>query len=189
MEKEKSNISNNDVVINILEEKKYLDECVEMPTIKRVQYKRQSMPIRVTQQPVVKRRTKSFPIESSSRKGSSRMPSQKTTPEKHPNKKIHANPLPKKKKAFITLEKKDDDEKFKETIEDTDQVNWDLGCFKIPKDCLVYITQMSIITTVIGISLYNISTNSDRQEFWASLLSGSVGYILPQPTLKTKINK
>ena len=65
-----------------------------------------------------------------------------------------------------------------------DNINWNLGCFKMPKDCLVYTFQMIIISITVSVSLYNLSTSDEKLEFWASLLSGSVGYILPNPRLK-----
>jgi hypothetical protein len=215
---EHNSSSNDAIVINILDEKKYSkDESVELDTFSNIVTKsrrktqpnhsnqfnhsnNQNTTVNKQNPPKVKepsrRRTRSFPIESTSRKN---IMSRKNTPEKKytpPNtnresqqKKI----IPRltetqRRKSQISqvLKQEKQEEEYKEEIITNDNINWDLGCIKIPKDCLVYVSQMLIVSCVIGVSLYNISTSDQRLEFWASLLSGSVGYILPNPTLKKK---
>ena len=61
---------------------------------------------------------------------------------------------------------------------------WDLGCFKLDKRCVVYFSQMIILSMCIGVSLYQVSTKEENRDFWVSLLSTSVGIILPQPKFK-----
>lgn len=65
--------------------------------------------------------------------------------------------------------------------------NWSIGCLgKLDKRCITYFSQMSIIATCVGVSLYQISSMTDDKEkqFWIALLCSSIGYILPQPQLK-----
>lgn len=65
--------------------------------------------------------------------------------------------------------------------------NWSIGCLgKLDKRCITYFSQMSIIATCVGVSLYKISSMADEKEkqFWIALLCSSIGYVLPQPQLK-----
>jgi len=63
---------------------------------------------------------------------------------------------------------------------------WNFGCCRLNKYCVQYFGQLGILSVCIAISLWKVSTSETNREFWASLLSGSVGYILPQPTLKKR---
>ena len=67
-----------------------------------------------------------------------------------------------------------------------DDVNWNFSCFKLPRECVVYTAQVSILSVVIAVSLYNLTTSDERLEFWSSLLSGSIGYLMPNPSMKKK---
>lgn len=195
---------NDSVIVDIFDEKidKNNKNSIELPAIKRAHQKRKSTiyvpPPPQSLQP--RRRTRSFPIESTSRK--TRTPHY-TTPEKKltpptKNKLNQTNTIKESKYIKKYNSRYDDHKESKENnnIDNIeidykeypmqDNINWDLGCIKLPKDCLVYVSQMLIVGTVIGVSLYKLSATSDRPEFWASLLSGSVGYILPNPSLKRK---
>lgn len=187
------------VVLDILEENK---STIELPIR---QKRKSSIYIQQKQQQQNRRRTRSFPVESTSRKTRTPQytPEKKLTP---PNQiKVKQTKTIKESKYVKKYNNHNSQEDNKDNIiKDSqdgkfdnididykeyptqDTINWDLGCFKIPKDCLVYVTQMLIVGTVIGVSLYKLSSSSDRPEFWASLLSGSVGYILPNPSLKKK---
>jgi len=67
-----------------------------------------------------------------------------------------------------------------------DEVSWNFSCFRLPRECVVYTAQVSILSVVIAVSLYNLTTSDERLEFWSSLLSGSIGYLMPNPSLKKK---
>lgn len=71
-----------------------------------------------------------------------------------------------------------------EKCETDDSNDWNFGCYRLNKYCVQYFGQLGILSVCIAISLWKVSTSETNREFWASLLSGSVGYILPQPTLK-----
>ena len=53
-------------------------------------------------------------------------------------------------------------------------------------DLLLVIAQVLAVCIVISISLYNLTQGVEDKELWVSLLSSSVGYLLPAPIL-TKI--
>ena len=43
---------------------------------------------------------------------------------------------------------------------------WDLGCFKLDKRCVVYFSQMIILSMCIGVSLFQVSTKEENRDFW-----------------------
>lgn len=61
-------------------------------------------------------------------------------------------------------------------------------CFgtEVPKNEIVYFCQIIVIFTIIVTSLYQLAVGSRNNELWISLLSSSLGYILPNPTIKGK---
>ena len=54
---------------------------------------------------------------------------------------------------------------------------------KITFDIVLFSAQVLVIYIVVSISLYNLSQSNDNKELWISLLSSSVGYLLPSPFL------
>ena len=54
---------------------------------------------------------------------------------------------------------------------------------KITFDIALFGAQVLVIYIVVSISLYNLSQSNDNKELWISLLSSSVGYLLPSPFL------
>ena len=65
---------------------------------------------------------------------------------------------------------------------------WSIGCFKLDRRCVMYFSQMTILSVCIGVSLYQVSTTEQNRDFWVSLLSTCCGIILPQPRLKKDEN-
>lgn len=63
---------------------------------------------------------------------------------------------------------------------------WTIFGRDIPKAEIVYFTQILILYTVIVVSIYNLSAEKGDSNLWTALLSSSLGYILPNPTLKHK---
>jgi hypothetical protein len=64
---------------------------------------------------------------------------------------------------------------------------WDVICCKLDKNCIVYFSQLGLITLCVSVSLYQIVSGSQsNRDFFIALLSSSLGYILPAPTLKKK---
>ena len=53
-------------------------------------------------------------------------------------------------------------------------------------DIIAFLFQVVAVYIVIIISLLNLTRGSDNKELWVSLLSSSVGYLLPTPILTKK---
>ena len=63
---------------------------------------------------------------------------------------------------------------------------WNVFGKKIPKAEVVYISQILLIYIVSLACIINLSIGIEHRDFWIALLSSSIGYILPNPTLKTR---
>lgn len=68
---------------------------------------------------------------------------------------------------------------------ESQQSRWAIFGKNIPKSEIVFFTQTIILYVVIITSIYNLSTEK-ASDLWVALLSSSLGYILPAPTLKKK---
>ena len=53
-------------------------------------------------------------------------------------------------------------------------------------DVIAFLSQVVAVYIVIIISLLNLTRGADNKELWVSLLSSSVGYLLPAPILTKK---
>ena len=76
------------------------------------------------------------------------------------------------------------------TVEDynndvkSDKQNWNVFGYSVPKQEVVFFCQIIVLYIVIFICLINISIGNGESHLWFSLLAGSIGYLLPNPTLK-----
>lgn len=77
-----------------------------------------------------------------------------------------------------------------ETIELHENVNnnsngsaWKIFGKRLPKAELVFFSQVIIIYVVVCLCLYNLTTGHGDSNLWSALLSGSLGYLLPNPTI------
>jgi hypothetical protein len=61
---------------------------------------------------------------------------------------------------------------------------WKLCCTKAPKDEIVYCCQLVIAYIVIIVSLLNITFTENNTCLWSTLISGTLGYLLPNPHLQ-----
>jgi hypothetical protein len=63
--------------------------------------------------------------------------------------------------------------------------NWMCMSRKFDKRCINYISQISIGLVVIFFSMYKLSTSKDcnEQSVYFSLLSGTVGFFMPSPSI------
>ena len=69
---------------------------------------------------------------------------------------------------------------------DTDSTSsWIAFGKKIPRSEIVFLCQVLILYTVIVVSIYNLTVESDST-LWTALLSSCLGYLLPNPTIKSK---
>ncbi len=65
---------------------------------------------------------------------------------------------------------------------------WNTACGKLPKEEIVYFCQVVVIFGVVIACIVNLSLGStDKDSLWASLLSASVGYLLPSPKIRKHI--
>ena len=70
---------------------------------------------------------------------------------------------------------------------DTDSVwSWVACGKKAPRSEVVFLCQVLILYTVIMVSIYNLTVNSENSTLWTALLSSCLGYLLPNPTIKSK---
>lgn len=61
---------------------------------------------------------------------------------------------------------------------------WNILGYFIPKQEVVFFSQTIILYIVIITSLINLSLQNGDQNLWISFLSASIGYLLPNPSIK-----
>ena len=61
---------------------------------------------------------------------------------------------------------------------------WHLFGTDCPKSEIVFLCQVFILYTVIVVSIYNLTFGHTDSNLWTALLSSSLGYLLPNPSLK-----
>ena len=67
---------------------------------------------------------------------------------------------------------------------------WNTTCGKFPKAEIVYFCQVVVIIGVVVACIVNLSIGTNEKDsLWSSLLSASVGYLLPNPKLPKKKKK
>jgi hypothetical protein len=70
---------------------------------------------------------------------------------------------------------------------DTDSVSSWVTCGKkTPRSEVVLLCRVLILYTVIVVSIYNLTVQSQNSTLWTALLSSCLGYLLPSPTIKMK---
>ena len=72
------------------------------------------------------------------------------------------------------------------TDDTSGRLNWSFFGQKLPREEIVFFCQVCIIFTVIVCSIYHLSIGHPLESLWVSLLSSSIGYLIPSPTLKRK---
>jgi len=66
----------------------------------------------------------------------------------------------------------------------SDKEVWNLFGYSLPKQEVVYFSQIIALYIVIIVGLINLTIQNEQSNLWLSLLSGSIGYLLPNPSLK-----
>ena len=61
---------------------------------------------------------------------------------------------------------------------------WNIFGNKMPRSEIVYFCQIFLVYIVVIVSIVNLSMQNGENELWIALLSSSIGYILPNPSLK-----
>ena len=70
------------------------------------------------------------------------------------------------------------------TDDEVDANGWHIFGRECPKEEIVFLCQVIILYTVIVVSIYNLTVAHDDSTLWTALLSSSLGYLLPNPSLK-----
>ena len=65
-----------------------------------------------------------------------------------------------------------------------DSIPWHLFGTVCPKEEIVFLCQVVVLYTVILISIYNLTIGHANSNLCTALLSSSLGYLLPNPTLR-----
>ena len=76
--------------------------------------------------------------------------------------------------GVVAAEEEDDEIDAKTTD------GWHIFGRECPKEEIVFLCQVIILYTVIVVSIYNLNDST----LWTALLSSSLGYLLPNPSLK-----
>ena len=71
-----------------------------------------------------------------------------------------------------------------EEDDEVDANGWHIFGRECPKEEIVFLCQVIILYTVIVVSIYNLTVAHDDSTLWTALLSSSLGYLLPNPSLK-----
>ena len=61
---------------------------------------------------------------------------------------------------------------------------WHLFGHGVPRSEIVFFSQIIILYIVICVSIYNLTLHKEDVNLWISLLSSSLGYMLPHPNIK-----
>lgn len=74
------------------------------------------------------------------------------------------------------------------------QVKWPICGQTFPKTEIVFFVQVLIIYIVIITCIINLSLSNNEDcnccgKFWIALLSSCLGYLLPNPSMKKKLNQ
>ena len=77
----------------------------------------------------------------------------------------------------------------KQNSNSTSSSKWNVLGRSFPRSEVVFFSQMIIIIIVVLASIYNLSTSEKNHSLWSALLSGSLGGIFPNPTIKSKSRK
>ena len=68
----------------------------------------------------------------------------------------------------------------------SDHQQWQFCGQGVPKSEIVFFCQIIILYTVILTSIYNLTKGHSDFQLWTALLSSSLGYLLPHPTIKKR---
>lgn len=67
--------------------------------------------------------------------------------------------------------------------ETSSERSWCLLGRSVPRSEIVFFCQIILLYTVVITSIYNLTVTKEPSTLWTSLLSSSLGYLLPNPTI------
>ena len=70
-------------------------------------------------------------------------------------------------------------------MEDGKESTWCCSGSRVPRAEIVYFCQIVLILSIVFASIYNLTKEQGDQQLWTALLSSCMGYLLPNPTIKT----
>ena len=70
-------------------------------------------------------------------------------------------------------------------MEDSNGRTWCCSGSRVPKAEIVYLCQVLLILSIIFASIYNLTQQQGDQQLWVALLSSCMGYLLPNPSIKS----
>ena len=68
---------------------------------------------------------------------------------------------------------------------DTEHQGWCCSGSRVPRAEIVYFCQIILVLIIVIASIYNLTTERGDQQLWTALLSSCMGYLLPNPTIKS----
>ena len=71
-----------------------------------------------------------------------------------------------------------------EEVESQESKRWKVCGNDVPRSEIVFFSQVIIIYVVVCLCLFNLTINRGESNLWSALLSGCLGYLLPNPTIK-----
>ena len=63
---------------------------------------------------------------------------------------------------------------------------WIIAGEKIPKEEIVFFSQLGIIALVVLVGLVNLCLNNGTESYWAAMVATGLGSLLPSPKIKRK---
>jgi hypothetical protein len=63
---------------------------------------------------------------------------------------------------------------------------WQVCGNNLPRSEIVFFSQVSILYVVVCVCLFNLTSGKGDSNLWSALLSGCLGYLLPNPTIKQR---
>ena len=66
---------------------------------------------------------------------------------------------------------------------------WNICFHEVSSREVIFFAQVIILYILICVSLANLTLNIGNQTLWSSLLSASLGYLLPSPSIGKKRNE
>ena len=67
----------------------------------------------------------------------------------------------------------------------TEEHAWCCSGSRVPRAEIVYLCQIVLILSIVFASIYNLTREQGDRQLWTALLSSCMGYILPNPTIKS----
>ena len=66
-----------------------------------------------------------------------------------------------------------------------EEQGWCCSGSRVPRGEIVYFCQIILILSIVFASIYNLTREQGDQQLWTALLSSCMGYLLPNPTIKS----